>query len=268
MNRVHFALLLSSLYVFTAFLLAAPQVHLSLRLPTPVSAMHKAAVVTAALSVERLSQLVGLPPPCDCAVPPVNESSEPSRFDARLLGTLVDEGQPNHSLAQMLSPRSSRAITYAVGERIDGAEIMSIERGRVWVRQSDGRLAFIEGGAFQPQPLALGPVRQRSATEFELTRDDLFKAISSYPTDATRPTLVPVHTQGQPPGVRVEIKPGSVFATLGLQSGDVIRRINGEDLSQVRSRGLEWVGRLRSLQRIELEVERGGTVIRHGYALR
>lgn len=265
MNRsIHFVFLFSGAWLVATTLSTVIEAQLP-PVPTALKAVRTAAAATASLSLTRLGRLTGLStaPPSSVQV----TASLPSRFDARLLGTLIDESRPALSLAELLSPRAGRAMTYAIGEHIDGAEVVSIERARVWVRLADGRSAFIEGGVFQPQPVALGPVRQRSESEFELTRDDLFKAISQYPSDASRPTLVPVLARGVPTGVRVELKPGSMYASLGLQSGDVIRRINGEDLSTVMSRGLEWVGRLRSLPRIELELERGGALIRREYAL-
>ncbi len=222
--------------------------------PTTVRALGTAATATVSLSLARLATLTGLGP----AETPVAASEErPVRFEARLLGTLIDDEHPHQSLAEVVTPRASRGITFAVGENINGAQVVSIERTRVWVRV-EGKLAFIDGSSlpFVASP-ALGP-----QSDFELTRGDLFKAISLYPSDASRPTLVAVAR-----GVRVEIKPGSVYASLGIQSGDVIRRINGEDVASVVRHGPEWLGQLRRLSKIELELERQGTVIRRSYAL-
>lgn len=226
--------------------------------PTAVRALRTAATVSASLSLERLATLTGLTPQEDRAAEGSTDE-RPTRFDARLLGTLIDFERPHQSLAEVVTLRSGRGITVAVGENIDGAEVIGIERTRVWVRV-DGKLAFID--ASTAPTASAGPVRQRSESEFELARADLFTAISQYGSDASRPTLVPV-----PKGIRVEIKPGSLYASLGLESGDVIRRVNGEDMASVIRHGLEWVGQLQRMPKIDLELERGGTVIRRSYAL-
>ena len=47
----------------------------------------------------------------------------------------------------------------------------------------------------------------------------------------TQIRVVPNFTDGQPDGFKVfAIRPGSLFSKIGLQNGDVLKRVNGIDL--------------------------------------
>ena len=78
---------------------------------------------------------------------------------------------------------------------------------------------------------------------------------------------MPSFTQGATDGFKLlAVVPGSLFARLGLQNGDVIRRVGGVALTSVEG-GLELFQRLRSATRVELELERRGQPLRQRYAI-
>jgi len=74
---------------------------------------------------------------------------------------------------------------------------------------------------------------------------------------------------GMPPGGGVRLDaapPGSLASKLGLQSGDVIRKVNGQPIgsSGDLARLYQQFGTLNTIQ---AEVERGGTVVRLSYRI-
>src|SRR5207249_643681 len=84
---------------------------------------------------------------------------------------------------------------------------------------------------------------------------------------ATRIHIVPSFKNGVCTGFKLfSIVPDSLFAQVGLQNGDVIRRINGYELNSPE-KALEIYQRLRDATRIELEIERGGEPLRLSYSI-
>ena len=73
--------------------------------------------------------------------------------------------------------------------------------------------------------------------------------------------VVPAFLDGQPQGFKLfAIRPGSVFALLGLRNGDLVRSFNGLDMSSP-DKALEAYATLRSAAEVKLELERAGTRI-------
>jgi general secretion pathway protein C len=62
------------------------------------------------------------------------------------------------------------------------------------------------------------------------------------------------------------IVPDSLYSKIGIQNGDVIRRINGYEMNSP-DKALEVYQKLRDANRIEVELERRGDTIRKQYAI-
>jgi general secretion pathway protein C len=63
------------------------------------------------------------------------------------------------------------------------------------------------------------------------------------------------------------IRPDSIYSKIGVQNGDVIRRINGFDLNSPE-KALEVYSKMKDASRIEIEIERNGAPIRKSYNVR
>ncbi len=206
------------------------------------------------INVERLAALTGLHSQ-EAAAPDVLQP-----LDARLLGTMIDVDHPEASLATIQSSVTLKVTTSMIGDFISGAEIVSIERSRVFVR-AQGQLREIGANA---SSASAGP----RVPDVEIKRADIFAAIAGFAKDPLRPLIAPVIVRGVTRGVRLTLQPGSIYATLGLQTGDVVTRLNGEDLSGWVLQGVEAVSKLRSAATIEVDFERDGTVMHRTFALR
>jgi len=246
----------------------------------PRTAARAAPVRTVtALNLERFANLTGLPvPKPDAEV--VDEvtadfDSKPVKTSLRvkLLGTLLAV-QPQWSLASILDSGSNRAQTYMVGDKLEGAEVLEIERERVIIL-NNRRREFIDGDATagtvavappprpattaEPHPSVLGTgIRALSENEYEVPRNEIDKTLSNLNDVAMQARIVPAFKDGQAQGFKLfSIRPDSIYTKIGIQNGDVIQKINGYELNSPE-KALEVYTKLKEANRIDIEYERNG----------
>jgi general secretion pathway protein C len=221
-------------------------------------------------------------PEVDPNAPPVK-----SGLRVKLLGTLVSN-DPMWSFASVQDVATGKATTYGVGDRIMGAEVTDIERERVIVVNA-GRREFIDNqpgdGAAPPLPTTAAVVappppssapssglgasiRQMSDNEYEVPRAEIDRTLSNLNDVAMQARIVPAFKDGAAQGFKLfSIRPDSIYSKIGVQNGDVIRRINGFDLNSPE-KALEVYTKLKDANRIEIELERNGAPIRKTYTVR
>jgi general secretion pathway protein C len=74
----------------------------------------------------------------------------------------------------------------------------------------------------------------------------------------TTARVVPAMKNGQPDGIKLyAIRPSSVFAHIGLQNGDTIQTINGNDLGDL-SKALDSYAKLKVAHAFVIEIVRRG----------
>jgi general secretion pathway protein C len=158
------------------------------------------------------------------------------------------EVQPGVKLAEV-HPDHVLVSRGGAGERIDLEAVRSIGAGR---RGADPRQ-----GGFRLN------VARTGANAFSLSRKELDDALR----DPNQ--LNYLGALGTPPGggVRMEQAPaGSLAAKLGLQPGDIIRKVNGQavasqgDLARVYTQ-------FNSLSLVQAEVQRGGNTVQLSYSV-
>ena len=241
------------------------------------------------LELNRIAALTGLPVPgASAELPPEVDRSlapVPTTLPLRLLGTLVAQSS-ELSLAAIEDLRAGDSASYGVGEAIGSARVLAIEPSRVLLLV-DGRREFLEpsplparptgppvaaptlsrAGAAPTSPLG-STIRALSADTFDVPRDELARVLSNLNTLATKARVLPAFRNGQSIGFKLfSIRPDSLYTRIGLRNGDVIRRINGLDLNSPE-KALEAYTRMKDSTRIDLEVERGGHLLRHTYHIR
>lgn len=250
----------------------------------------------ASLEIERLSKLTGIkipePEPVvtePTVAAPVDDNADPvkSGLRVKLLGTLV-AADKYWSFASVQDMVTQRSQTYMVGDRIQGAEVIDIQRERVIIN-NNGRKEFIDnhpgdGSApmptYTPPPVAAaapsGPpnnglgsgIRALNENEYEVPRSEIDRTLSNLNEVAMQARIVPAFKDGQAQGFKLfSIRPDSIYSKIGVQNGDVIRRINGFDLNSPE-KALEVYSKLKEAPRIEIEIERNGAPIRKTYNVR
>lgn len=253
----------------------------------------------ARLELERVAKLVGLPlpkpepefkeptaPVVDLNAPPVK-----SGLRVRLLGTLLSDSNPAWSVASIQDVVTLKTQTYMVEDLVQGARVLEIERARVIVLNNNRR-EYIDGtpgdGTGAPPPVAVAPIQSRpvgndgappsvalgagikqvSENDYEIPRAEIDKTLSNLNDVAMQARIVPAFKDGQATGFKLfSIRPDSIYSKIGVQNGDVIRRINGYDLNSPE-KALEIYSKLKESSRIDIEVERNGATVKKTYNVR
>jgi general secretion pathway protein C len=250
------------------------------------------------LNLERVAKALGLPVPkpeplvTEPVQPKVDLDAAPVRSSLRvkLLGTLVSESNPEWSVASIQDVVTLKTNTYMQGDLVQGAQVIEIERLRVIVI-NNGRKEFIDGtpgdGSMAmapppPQPViaakpvdqpppsvALGQgVKQLSENDYEIPRAEIDKTLANLNDVAMQARIVPAFKDGVAQGFKLfSIRPDSIYSKIGIQNGDVIKRINGFDLNSPE-KALEIYSKLKESTRIDIEVERNGASVRKTYNVR
>lgn len=251
---------------------------------------RRAESALAMLDMNRLSRLTGIKiPEPEVAVqeppqPDVDPNAPPvkSGLRVKLLGTLV-ASNADWSFASIQDMVTQRSQTYMIGNSLQGATVEEIERERVIVL-NNGRREFIDGqpgdGAFvppsppvaqantAPPPGNASGIRATSDNEYEVPRAEIDKTLNNLNDVAMQARIVPAFKDGQAVGFKLfSIRPDSIYSKIGVQNGDVIRRINGFDLNSPE-KALEVYSKMKDASRIEIEIERNGAPIRKSYNVR
>ena len=265
---------------------------------SPLSAMN-APDSFAPLNLERLAQLTGLPVPKpeplvrEPESPAIDLNAAPVRTSLRLklLGTLPSESAPEWSVAAIQDAVTLKVGTYSTRDKIQGAEILEIERLRVIIL-NNGHREFIDGtagdgagapvappmptagfprpgGDAPPPSVALGTgIKQVTDNDYEVPRAEIDKTLSNLNDVAMQARIVPAFKDGVSQGFKLfSIRPDSIYTKIGIQNGDVIKRINGFDLNSPE-KALEVYSKLKEAARIDIEVERNGATVRKTYNVR
>jgi general secretion pathway protein C len=292
----------TALFILLVALIAARTVNLfveSAIAPLPTGAVAraqraKAAPARATLDLERLSKLTGLKisqpevavqEPTQAAYDP-NAAPVKSGLRVKLLGTLV-AGEPQWSFASIQDMGTQRSQTYMVGDSVQGAEIKEIERERVIVLNGNRR-EYIDGqpgdGSSLPTstpvvaPVAVNTaaptgslgsgIRATSENDYEVPRPEIDNALNNLNNLAMQARIVPAFKDGQAQGFKLfSIRPDSLYSKIGVQNGDVIRRINGFEMNSPE-KALEVYSKLKESSRIEIELERNGSPVKKTYNIR
>lgn len=289
--------LLNGTFILLAALLVASTVNLfvedALEPPIPGTETSRAPVpartepAPTPLDDARLAKLTGVSlgkdepavvePPADIVTGPVR-----STLRAKLLGTLV-ASDAQWSFASVQDLETQRARSLMVGDELMGARVLAIERERIIVA-ANGREEFIDdeaspdGGA--PQAPALtrnaptgppGPesgIRAVGEHAYEIPSTELQSALARMDQLVTQARALPAIEDGKSVGFKLAaIRPNSLYSKIGLQNGDVLKRINGLTLDSPE-RVLEAFTKLREARHIELDIDRGGGPVRKVYDVR
>jgi general secretion pathway protein C len=204
------------------------------------------------LRAQRLAELTGL-----AQRPGAGRFASP--LEATLLGTLIDEDRPERSVALIEDAKSHSVASYQRFDEVLGATIVGIERSRVLVRR-EGENEVIELRA-QPER-SHGLITKTAADQFEISRASLERTLSSLDQLSVSARIVPAFRDGIARGFKVfSIRPDSLYASVGIQNGDLIERINGIELTSPE-KALALYSTLRGARRLEVELERNGTSLR------
>jgi general secretion pathway protein C len=241
------------------------------------------------LDQDRLAKLLDVPLPkpvvagSDTPAPIAETKASWSATPVRspLHGTLVGTAMADparYSLCQITNPDVNETQVYAIGDRYQGARIYQVEKERVLI-DNDGRNEYIDNSAAaapnlgttpMPVPMAAGGgegVKQLSENQYVIAKSEINNALTNMSDLATKARIVPSFKNGVANGFKLfSIVPDSLYSKIGVQNGDVIRKINGYEMNSP-DKALEIYQKLRDATRIEIELERRGDTVRKSYSI-
>ena len=226
----------------------------------------------------------------------------PSKSDLRLqlvVGVIAERAR--QSLATIVDLNTREAHVVGVGDEVSGAKLLGLERVRddadatgngfrlVAIVCNKGTKEYLdyEGGAgssggevaanigYAPVPPPARPgarapmegVREVGQNKYEIDRAVIDGTLSNLNSIATQARIVPSFKNGAANGFKLfSIQPNSLYASIGIENGDVIQRVNGYEINSPE-KALELYQKLRESQRVTIELERGGQVIRKEYSI-
>jgi len=202
----------------------------------------------------------------------------------RLVGATVLPRLPELSFASILA--EGKTLLYRQGMHVEGHEVVGIREHRVFLRPSGRPLCQIS--MFAPPPTAepLPPpvpaapagdekpppapkssisedelnagITQVSDTKYTVARTLLDKVLGAQSELMRAARVIPFEENGKTVGVKVYgIRRAALLGKLGIQNGDVLRTINGFDLSSPDS-ALEAYTKLREMDAFSIAMIRRG----------
>jgi general secretion pathway protein C len=125
------------------------------------------------------------------------------------------------------------------------------------------------GGAPSEGDLKKG-VRKVSETQYEIDRNLLEKVLADTNAVARSARVVPSVSpkDGKPNGFKLyAIRPDSVYSTIGLQNGDTVSAINGQEMNSPE-KAFELYAKLRTASGLQISVIRRGQPMNIDYSIR
>jgi general secretion pathway protein C len=180
---------------------------------------------------------------------------------------------PGVAASAIFSTGTGRDISVYVGREVQpGVKLAEVHPDHVMLSRAGAEERIdLEAARSAPRSANAGPrqggfrlnVARTGANSFAISRKEL--------DDALRDPgqLSYLGALGTPPGggVRMEqAPPGSLAAKLGLQPGDIIRKVNGQTVASQGDLARVYT-QFNSLSLVQAEVQRGGTTVQLSYAV-
>jgi general secretion pathway protein C len=202
----------------------------------------------------------------------------------RLVGSVMSPGYPEWSFAAIAGSSDGKTMLYREGSDVDGFRVLAVYSSAVVVSSSSGAcqlLMFEEDEAgvalgklptATPTPATRTRGDPRSAgltdeelndgiekisdTKFNIQRSLVDKVLANQGSLMKTARVIPHEENGRVAGVRLYgIRRNSLLGRLGVRNGDMLRTINGFDMTSPDT-ALEAYSRLRSADKLTLAVKR------------
>jgi general secretion pathway protein C len=207
------------------------------------------------------------------------DPTEACQAALRLVGAVVSPGTPDWSFAAM-AEGNEKAMLYRPGMTIGSAELLSIERDRVVVRVGSERACHVAmfgellETARRSTPAAqaeeeeeseepsgddvAGGITRVSDTEYKVDRSLVTNLMSNQAELMRMARVIPHEENGEVVGVKLYgIRRSSLLGRLGIRNGDMLRSINGFDMTSPDT-ALQAYAQLPSTSEVTVSLQRRG----------
>jgi len=196
-----------------------------------------------------------------------------SPLQAKLLGTAPGAGMDSFAIIEDDTNKTQEL--YRIGDKLQNRTLAKVEWDRVTLKngQTEETLEIVKpagkpGAVPAAAVAASGGIEKRSDTEFAIDRAEVDKSLENMNQLFTQIRAVPHFQDGKAAGFRLfAIKQDSVFEKIGLKNGDIITRINGNELSDP-ARAMSMIQELKNEGRITVDVNRNRQPTTLSYEIR
>lgn len=181
------------------------------------------------------------------------------------------------SLAAIQLKGKSKIQAFRVNEKIESQlRIDRIERLRIIVRNlKNGQCEYISNSSFDPKSQIVKLMDKESArnfieskdkitgikndgNNFEINKSFMKSKLSDLSTILTQARAIPLNNPDGSLSFRIEeVEPGGIFASLNINNGDVITRINGQPIASYNE-VMTMMNQLQNLSAVNITVLRNG----------
>jgi general secretion pathway protein C len=218
----------------------------------------------------------------------------PCEGSIRLVGAYVRRGEPDQSFAAVINATGT-SLLYREGMQIDDRLVMVIERHRVVLRTAGTTLCdlnmFGTPNGTPPAPAVPAPVivaeapvagpetggveaadldaniHQVSDTSYTVNRTLVDRLLANQAALMSAARVIPHEEDGRTVGMKIYgIRRSSLLGRLGVQNGDMLRTINGFDLTDPNAI-LQAYTQLRAADHLTLQIMRRGNPVSMDYQI-
>lgn len=190
--------------------------------------------------------------------PSSSPAAESSSY--RLIGTIEGE-----SFAGAVLEDGTGQTFYRIHQKLpDGSVIVKVMRDKVTLRKPEGRTVELVVAddtkiVAVPKPGANGDgVKKVSEGKWMVDQREMLASTENMNQILTQARAMPYTEQGKTVGFRIsEIVPGSLYEKIGLQNGDVIQRVNAQEVDDPAKFFQLYQG-LKTERNISIDLLRGG----------
>jgi general secretion pathway protein C len=190
---------------------------------------------------------------------------EETDLNLELWGTVTGSSGRDYAVIEDKSKREQGL--YHKGDTIQEATIKMILRKKVVLRvdgkdeilvmedEKGSRRRRTASAASAAPSRRVGPA---NGENIRLQRSEINSVLNNINSLMQQAKVRPYFKDGQPSGLLLtHIRQNSIFTELGLQSGDIVKGVNGKDIKSVDD-ALEFYNNLKSSSSVELQIERRG----------
>lgn len=219
---------------------------------------------------------------------PIDTTPQRSSLNMQLLATMVSPNDFDWSMAVVRDNVDERKAVkiYKRGDPLPqgGAIVAQVVEGRVYFVVGK-RIEYLDESNAPPPPPVVAAAEPMpgettglekdidkgvrcSGSNCEVDKSLIDKVLANTTALATSARFVPSIKDGKPNGFKLyAIRPGSMFAKIGMQNADLIKAINGLDMS-TPDKALEAYTKLKSASHLTVMLERRNENITLDYQIR
>ena len=189
----------------------------------------------------------------------------------KLIGTIEGE-----SFSGAVLEDASGQAFYGIHQKLpDGSQIIRVMRDKVTLQRPDGSKTDIQiadddkiVNMQAPAGNAATGVKRLSDGKYMVDQREMLASTENMSQILTQARALPYVEQGKTVGFRIsEISPGSIYEKIGLQNGDVIQKVNSQEVDDPAKFFQLYQG-LRTERFIAIDLIRGGARQTLNYEIR